>query len=84
MPVAAFEIGAKPAYEQLIGAVKDCTGGSAQDSVLAELAWSTVHGFVELQLLLETKNWEEKAVAMLERLRVVFERRDGQVGDLPY
>jgi AcrR family transcriptional regulator len=73
----AFELGAKPAYEELIGAVKDCTGVSSQDAVLAELAWSSVHGFVELQLLQGTKNWEEKALAMLERLRPVFTSYSG-------
>jgi AcrR family transcriptional regulator len=60
------------AYEQLIGAVKRCTGGSEQDPSLAELAWSAVHGFVELQLLLGVTEWEQKAAAMLERLRPVF------------
>jgi hypothetical protein len=73
----AFEKGAKPAYEQLIGAVKLCTGGSEDDPILAELAWSTVHGFVELQLLLGTRDleandWEAKAVLVLNRLRPVF------------
>jgi hypothetical protein len=68
----AFEKGAKPAYEQLIGAVKLCTGGSEDDPILAELAWSTVHGFVELQLLLGTVDWEAKAVLVLNRLRPVF------------
>jgi AcrR family transcriptional regulator len=73
----AFELGAKPAYKELIGAVKECTGGSEQDSVLAELAWSAVHGFVELQLLLGTKNWEQKAAAMLEPLRAIFTSYSG-------
>ena len=68
----AFEKGAKPAYEQLISAVKLCTGGSADDQILAELAWSTVHGFVELQLLLGTVDWEAKAASVLNRLRPVF------------
>jgi AcrR family transcriptional regulator len=60
------------AYEQLIGTVKACTGGSEHDAALAELAWSAVHGFVELQLLLGVTNWEEKAAPMLERLRPIF------------
>jgi AcrR family transcriptional regulator len=68
----AFEKGAKPAYDQLIGAVKLCTGGSEDDPILAELAWSTVHGFVELQLLLGTVDWEAKATLVLNRLRPVF------------
>lgn len=68
----AFELGAKPAYEELIGAVKGCTGGSERDTALAELAWSSVHGFVELQLLLGTVEWEPKAIAMLDSLRPVF------------
>ncbi len=68
----AFELGAKPAYEELIGAVKRCTGGSEQDTSLAELAWSAVHGFVELQLLLGARDWEKKAAVMIESLRPVF------------
>jgi AcrR family transcriptional regulator len=68
----AFEMGAKPAYDELIGAVKRCTGGSEQDGALAELAWSAVHGFVELQLLLGARDWEKKALAMIESLRPVF------------
>jgi AcrR family transcriptional regulator len=71
-----YELGAKPAYEELIGAVKRCTGGGEQDAALAELAWSTVHGFVELQLLLGTTDWEGKAAAMIERLRSVFRNTD--------
>jgi AcrR family transcriptional regulator len=68
----AFELGAKPAYEELIGAVKRCTGGGEQDAALAELAWSAVHGFVELHLLLGTADWEAKAAAMIERLRPIY------------
>lgn len=68
----AFELGAKPAYEELIGAVRLCTGGSDRDPALAELAWSAVHGFVELQLLMGIAEWESKAVAMLESLRPLF------------
>ena len=68
----AFERGAKPAYEELIGAVKACTGGSERDSALAELAWSAVHGFVELQLLMGAADWEAKAAAMLDSLGPVF------------
>jgi len=68
----ASERGAKPAYAQLIGAIRRCTGGTEQDATLAELAWSVVHGFVELQLLLGIVQWEEKAAAVLERLRPVF------------
>jgi AcrR family transcriptional regulator len=60
------------AYDQLVGAVRRCTGGGEQDAPLAELCWSVVHGFVELQLLLGVTQWEEKAAAMLERLRPVF------------
>jgi AcrR family transcriptional regulator len=67
-----FEKGAKPAYEELIRAVKACTGGSEHDGALAELAWSAVHGFVELQLLMGAKDWEPKAGAMLDRLRPLF------------
>jgi AcrR family transcriptional regulator len=68
----AFELGAKPAYEELIGAIKRCTGGSEQDAALAELAWSSVHGFVELHLLLGTIDWEKKAAAMIETMRPIF------------
>lgn len=67
-----FEKGAKPAYEALIRAVKACTGGSDHDAALAELCWSAVHGFVELQLLMGVKDWEPKAQAMLDRLGAVF------------
>ena len=41
----------RAAYEELVGAVKRCTGGGADDVILVELAWSAVHGFVELQHL---------------------------------
>jgi AcrR family transcriptional regulator len=67
-----FEKGAKPAYDELIRPIKACTGGSEHDSALAELAWSAVHGFVELQLLMGVKDWEPKARAMLDRLGTVF------------
>lgn len=70
----AFEVGAKPAYDELIGAIGRCTGGSERDAALAELAWSSVHGFVELQLLLGTVDWEPKAAAMLDSLRPIFNR----------
>jgi AcrR family transcriptional regulator len=77
----AFEQGAKPAYEELIGAIRRCTGGSEQDPALAELAWSAVHGFVELQLLLGTVDWEPKAAAMIESMRPVFRKhRLGSTG----
>jgi AcrR family transcriptional regulator len=74
----AFEQGAKPAHDELVNAVARCTGGTGADEALAELAWSAVHGFVELQLLLGTVQWEEKAVAMLDRLRPVFTSCNGQ------
>jgi len=67
-----FEKGAKPAHEELVRAVKSCTGGSEHDEALVELAWSAVHGFVELQLLMGVKDWEAKAGAMIDRLRPVF------------
>lgn len=67
-----FELGAKPAYDLLLASVKLCTGGREKDLVLAELAWSAVHGFVELQLLTGTKDWEPKARAMLDQLGAVF------------
>ncbi len=73
----AFERGAKPAYEELIAAVKRCTGGSDQDAALAELAWSAVHGFVELQLLQGTVDWENKAAAMLKSMKPVFTSCNG-------
>ncbi len=65
-------LGAGPAHQQLVDAVRRCTGGSDQDDVLVELAWSTVHGFVELQLLMGARNWEAKAAAMLKVMRPVF------------
>ena len=68
----AFNLGAGPAYEQLVDAVKRCTGGSDRDGALVELAWSSVHGFVELQLLMRVTDWEAKARAMLQQLRAVF------------
>jgi AcrR family transcriptional regulator len=68
----AFEMGAKPAYNELIGAIKRCTGGTEGDGALAELAWSAVHGFVELQFLLKTTDWEPKATAMLASMRPIF------------
>jgi len=74
----ASELGAKPAYEELIGAIKRCTGGSDQDAALAELAWSAVHGFVELHLLLGTTDWEAKAAAMMNTMRPIF--RGNQTG----
>jgi AcrR family transcriptional regulator len=74
----AFELGAKPAYAELIGAIKRCTGDSDEDAALAELAWSVVHGFVELQLLLGTVDWETKAAAMLDSMRPIFRARNAQ------
>jgi AcrR family transcriptional regulator len=68
----AFKIGAKPAYDELIGAIRRCTGGSSEDAALAELAWSAVHGFVELHLLLGTPHWEAKAAAMMNTMRPIF------------
>jgi AcrR family transcriptional regulator len=79
-----FELGAKPAYDELIGAVRRCTGGSEQDASLAELAWSAVHGFVELQLLLGASDWETKAVAMIESMRPVFTRTGRERAPLTY
>ncbi|HEV1286244.1 MAG TPA: TetR/AcrR family transcriptional regulator [Bryobacteraceae bacterium] len=67
-----FEKGAKPAHDELIRAVNACTGGSEHDAALAELCWSAVHGFVELQLLTGVKDWEPKAQAMLDRLGPLF------------
>jgi AcrR family transcriptional regulator len=67
-----FEKGAKPAHEELVRAVKACTGGSQHDDALVELAWSAVHGFVELQLLMGVKDWEPKATAMIDRLGPLF------------
>jgi len=71
-----FEKGSKPAYEELVQAVKACTGGGEHDDALVELAWSAVHGFVELQLLMGVKDWEPKAGAMLDRLALVFLRNE--------
>ena len=70
-----FERGSKPAHDELVHAVARCTGGSAADSVLVELAWSTVHGFVELQLLQGITDWQEKAVVLLEHLRPIMDKR---------
>ena len=67
-----YELGSKPAFEELTRAVARCTGGAEDDAALAELAWSAVHGFVELQLLMGVKDWEPKAQAMLDRLGTVF------------
>jgi AcrR family transcriptional regulator len=67
-----FEEGAKAAHEELVSAVARCTGGTPGDEALVELAWSAVHGFVELQLLMGAAEWEAKARVMLERLRPVF------------
>lgn len=64
-----FEQGSKPAHDELVNAIARCTGGSEEDPVLVELAWSTVHGFVELQLLQGITDWQEKATALLEHLR---------------
>ena len=74
----AFEAGAKPAYNELIGAIRHCTGGSDEDAALAELAWSAVHGFVELHLLLGTIDWEAKAAAMINTMRPIFRARNAQ------
>lgn len=73
----AFELGARPAYEELVGAIERCTGGAEHDAALVELAWSAVHGFVELQLLQGATDWEAKARAMLDRLRPVFTSYSG-------
>jgi AcrR family transcriptional regulator len=72
----AFEMGAKPAYDELLGAIRRCTGGSGDDGALAELAWSAVHGFVELHLLLGTVDWEAKAAAMMNTMRPIFRVRN--------
>jgi AcrR family transcriptional regulator len=66
-----FEDGAKAAHDELVHAVARCAG--KEDDGLVELAWSAVHGFVELQLLAGVTQWEEKAAAMIERMRPVFE-----------
>jgi AcrR family transcriptional regulator len=75
-----FEKGAKPAYRELMGAVARCTGGTDGDGALAELAWSAVHGFVELQLLMGVTDWEQKAHAMLDRLGPLFWGERGDAG----
>jgi AcrR family transcriptional regulator len=67
-----FEQGAKPAHEELLNAVARSTGGAGQIAALAELAWSSVHGFVELNLLMRITDWEPKAAVMLDLLRPVF------------
>lgn len=68
----AFERGSKPAYQHLISAVRASTGGTDRDGTLAELAWSSVHGFVELMQLQGVSEWREKARAMLECVRPIF------------
>jgi AcrR family transcriptional regulator len=72
----AFEKGAKPAHDELVDAVRRCTGGSAEDGILIELAWSAVHGFVELQLLQGITDWEEKASAMIDCLNPAFRKKE--------
>jgi AcrR family transcriptional regulator len=67
-----FLDGARPAHDELVQAVARCTGGSSSDPTLVELAWSSVHGFVELQQLLGITEWEQKARVMLECLRPVY------------
>jgi AcrR family transcriptional regulator len=71
-----FERGSKPACEELIQAVRACSGGSEHDAALSELAWSAVHGFVELQLLMGVTDWEPQAQAMLDRMAFVFLRNE--------
>ena len=66
-----FENGAKAAHDELVQAVTRCAG--KQDDALVELAWSSVHGFVELQLLAGVREWQGKALAMIERMRPVFQ-----------
>jgi len=68
-----FENGAKAAHDELVHAVARCAGKN--DDALVELAWSAVHGFVELQLLAGVSDWEGKAFAMIERMRPVFEAK---------
>jgi AcrR family transcriptional regulator len=68
----AFEQGAKPAHDELLTSVALCTGGSDDDETLAELCWSAVHGFVELNLLTGAPDWQNKAIAMLAHLRNIF------------
>lgn len=65
-----FEDGAKAAHDELVHAVARCAG--KEDDGLVELAWSAVHGFVELQLLAGVTRWEEKAATMIGRMRPVF------------
>lgn len=65
-----FENGAKAAHDELVRAVTRCAG--QKDDGLVELAWSAVHGFVELQLLGGVTQWEEKAATMIGRMRPVF------------
>jgi AcrR family transcriptional regulator len=72
-----FEQGSKPAHDQLVNAVRLSTGGSANDALIAELCWSSVHGFVELQQLLGIADWEQKAEAMLDLLRPVLTSCNG-------
>jgi AcrR family transcriptional regulator len=69
-----FERGSKPAHDELVNAVALCTGGSDADSELVELAWSTVHGFVELQLLQGITDWQKKATVLLEHLRPLMDK----------
>jgi AcrR family transcriptional regulator len=65
-----FQDGSGAAHDELVQAVARCAG--KEDDGLVELAWSAVHGFVELQLLTGVIHWEEKAAAMIERMRPVF------------
>jgi len=65
-----FENGAKAAHDELVHAVARCAG--REDDGLVELAWSAVHGFVELQLLGGVILWEEKAATMIGRMRPIF------------
>ena len=70
-----FPQGATAAREELVSAVQACTGGSPQDPVLTELAWSVVHGFVELQSLIRAGEWRDKAIALLDSLRPIYSKR---------
>lgn len=65
-----FKDGSGRAHDELVQAVARCAG--KHDEGLVELAWSSVHGFVELQLLGGVTQWEEKAAAMIERMRPIF------------
>jgi AcrR family transcriptional regulator len=65
-----FEDGAKAAHDELVHAVTRCAG--KEDDGLVELAWSSVHGFVDLQLLAGVTEWEEKAAEMIGRMRPIF------------